>query len=154
MKHAFLVLSSYGLDYLKCFLEQFKNDEDFYFFIHLDNKSLYDYNDNAVFFNEFKNIIYKDHIKRCRRFSSNMCDIMIELIRKAYNSNYDFSFFHIISESCYLIKPINEFKNFFINNEEKSFMPYEYFFGCKIGRKLIYKSSQWFTLNRYIISLV
>ena len=46
MKHAILLLSSYGIDYLNHFLKQFNNDNRFDIYINIDGKTKKDLDTN------------------------------------------------------------------------------------------------------------
>ena len=54
MKHAILLLSSYGVDYLNNFLLQFKNVSRFDIYIHLEEKNIIDFrNGENIFYSKF-----------------------------------------------------------------------------------------------------
>ena len=150
MKHAILLLSSYGLDYLINFLDQFKNDQRYDIFIHIDGKSKLDFDNHRKIITS--NIKYIGHIYEIKRCSLEMVYAMYELLFIAYNtSKYDY--FHFFSESCYFVKSLDEFYNFFNNNNFKSYIRYS-----KIN-KVLYKNvsetfiwgSQWMSLHSNIV---
>ena len=89
MKHAILLLSSYGVDYLNKFLYQFKNDSRFDIYIHLEGKSLFDFKNGETIVNS--NIKYCNNIHQSKRFSIEIVDAMYDIMSIA-NSKYN-SFF-------------------------------------------------------------
>ena len=150
MKHAILLLSSYGVDYLNNFLDQFNNDKRYDIFIHIDGKSKLNFDNHREIITS--NIKYIGHIYESKRYSLEMVYVMYELLFIAYNtSKYDY--FHFFSESCYFVKSLDEFYNFFINNNFKSYIRYS-----KIN-KVLYKNvsetfiwgSQWMSLHNNIV---
>lgn len=159
MKHAILILSSYGYDYLCNMLKQFNNDNDFEIYIHIDNKTLYDMNsmgytnDNYIDLlkNEFNNIKLVYHKYICKRFSYNMVLGMYDLLLKSYNQSI--SYYHYMSDSCYLTHSLQYFKNFF-NNTEKSFIEYYEMPTYLYNNEIQYKGSQWMSLNKYIVEKI
>ena len=70
MKHAILVLSSYGLDYLNNFLYQFNNESRFDIYIHISGKSHIDFKNGGTKLNS--NIKYINNIHNSTRFSIKM----------------------------------------------------------------------------------
>ena len=123
MKHAILLLSSYGINYLKNFLTQFGNDKRFDIFIHIDGKTQIDIENKKTILKS--NIKYIKHNYRLKRFSIEMVDAMFELLIIADKSD-NYSYFHYFSDNCYLIKTLDEFYDFFIRNRNKSYMSYYY----------------------------
>lgn len=58
-----------------------------------------------------------------------MVDCMLELLIIA-NKTDNYDYFHYFSDTCYLIKTLDEFYQFFFKNNNKSYMNYhlaEYF---------------------------
>ena len=110
MKHAILLLSSYGVDYLNNFLYQFKNDTRFDIYIHLEGKSLFDFKNGETIINS--NIKYCNNIHQSKRFSIGMVDAMYDIMSIA-NSKYNYDFYHFFSESCYLVKSLDYIYNYF-----------------------------------------
>ena len=150
MKHAILLLSSYGIDFLNNFLSQFNNDYRFDIFIHIDGKSKIDIEDKKTIIES--NIKYINHLNKSKKFSVEMVDVMFELLNKASKTdNYDY--FHYFSDSCYLIKTLDEFYEFFIRNNNISYMTYHLtrFFLCKKCPFKLFKGSQWMSLHRNIV---
>ena len=150
MKHAILVLSSYGLDYLNNFLYQFNNDSRFDIYIHISGKSQIDFKNGAKILNS--NIKYINNIHNSTRFSIEMVDAMYDIMSIA-NSKYNYDFYHFFSESCYLVKSLDYIYNYFYNNKLNSFV--EHFIHNKFLYKnqsnLLYKGSQWMSLNHVIV---
>ena len=121
MKHAILLLSSYGINYMNNFLSQFNNDKRFDIYIHIDGQSKIDIeNDNKI---TKSNIKYIKHLFKSEKYSYEMVDAMSELLIKA-NKTDNYDYFHYFSESCYLIKTLDDFYQFFIRNNNKSYMSF------------------------------
>ena len=150
MKHAILVLSSYGLDYLDYFLYQFNNDSRFDIYIHLAGKSQIDFEKGKTILNS--NIKYFNYIHNSTRFSVEMVDAMYDIMSIA-NSKYNYDFYHFFSESCYLVKSLDYFYNYFFNNKLNSYV-YHFLhnnFLYNNQSNLLYKGSQWMSLNHEIV---
>ena len=150
MKHAILVLSSYGLDYLNNFLYQFNNDSRFDIYIHLAGKSQIDFKKGKTILNS--NIKYFNYIHNSTRFSVEMVDAMYDIMSIA-NSKYNYDFYHFFSESCYLVKSLDYFYNYFFNNKLNSYV-YHFLhnnFLYNNQSNLLYKGSQWMSLNHVIV---
>ena len=150
MKHAILLLSSYGIDYLNNFLAQFNNDKRFDIYIHLDGKSKMDVDNHSKII--ISNIKYLGHIKNPKRFSIEMVDVMYELLIIANKSHY-YDYYHFLSESCYLVKSLNKFYNFFVKNNLNSYLEYgiDKYFLYKKRSNFLYKGSQWMSLHNNIV---
>jgi hypothetical protein len=116
MKHAILLLSSYGINYMNNFLSQFHNDKRFDIYIHLDDQSKRDVENNKTITKS--NIKYINHLYKSEKYSIEIVDTMFELLSIAdKTSNYDY--FHYFSDTCYLITTLEEFYNFFEKNNKK-----------------------------------
>ena len=153
MKHAILLLSSYGIKYLNNFLRQFNNDKRYNIYIHYDGKTKKDIDRKKKILNS--NIKYCQHKYKAKRFSIEMVDSMYELLSIAYkNDNYDY--YHFFSESCYLIKSLDKFYNFFVDNNLNSYFSYNKnnYYLYKNQSNLLYKGSQWMSLHKNIVKKV
>ena len=150
MKHAILLLSSYGINYMNNVLSQFNNDKRFDIFIHIDRKSKIDIENNKTITKS--RIKYINHLYKSKRFSITMVDIMLELLNIA-NKTDKYDYFHYFSDSCYLIKTLDEFYQFFIKNNNKSFMNYflTNHFLYKNQAFILYKGSQWMSLHSNLV---
>jgi len=150
MKHAILLLSSYGISYMNNFLSQFNNDKRFDIYIHIDGKTKIDIENNKTITRA--KIRYIKHLFKAKRFSIKMVDAMFELLSIA-NKTDNYDFFHYFSDSCYLIKTLDEFYQFFIDNNNKSYMSYhlEKYFLYKGKPFILYKGSQWMSLHSNIV---
>ena len=150
MKHAILVLSSYGLDYLNNFLYQFNNDSRFDIYIHLAGKSQIDFEKGETILNS--NIKYFNYIHNSIRFSVEMVDAMYDIMSIA-NSKYNYDFYHFFSESCYLVKSLDYIYGYFFNNKLNShvyhFLQNNFLYNNQSN--LLYKGSQWMSLNDEIV---
>ena len=100
-KHAILLLSSYGVDYLNNFLYQFKNDSRFDIYIHLEGKSLDDFEKGEIILKS--NIKYCNHIHNSKSFSMEMVDAMYDIM-SIVNSKIYYDFYHFFSKRYYLVK--------------------------------------------------
>ena len=150
MKHAILLLSSYGINYMNNVLSQFNNDKRFDIFIHIDGKSKIDIENNKTITKS--RIKYIKHLHKSKRFSITMVYVMLELINIA-NKADKYDYFHYFSDSCYLIKTLDEFYQFFIKNNNKSFMNYflTNHFLYKNQAFILYKGSQWMSLHSNLV---
>ena len=150
MKHAILVLSSYGLDYLNNFLYQFKNDYRFDIYIHISGKSLIDFENGETIINS--NIKILNYIHNSKRFSIEMVDVMYDILSIA-NSKFNYDFYHFFSESCYLVKSLDYIYNYFFINKLNSYIEYNLHnkFLYNNLPNLLYKGSQWMSLNHKIV---
>lgn len=151
MKHAILLLASYGIDYLNNFLEQFNNDTRFDIYIHIDGKTKIDIDNNKTIIKS--NIKYYNHSFKSERFSLGMGDAMYELLFIA-SKNYEYDYYHIMSESCYFTDSLDEFYNFFVNNNLNSYINFykdnQFLFDGKPN--LLYKGSQWMSIHKNIVN--
>ena len=150
MKHAILVLSSYGIDYLNNFLYQFNNDSRFDIYIHLAGKSQNDFEKGETILNS--NIKYFNYIHNSTRFSVEMVDAMYDIMSIA-NSKYNYDFYHFFSESCYLVKSLDYIYNYFFNNKLNSYVNHflQNNFLYNNQSNILYKGSQWMSLNDEIV---
>lgn len=157
MRHAMLCISSYGRDALVNWIKQFpSDDEDIDFFIHIDGNT---YRDN-VMVEEMQSI--NPHVKlvahwnNCPRWSANLGYVSIWLMMRAMSfDTYDY--FHIMSESDYLIKPIDLYKKKFADNCEKSFMSYIQHIKILINGNIdgtFYHGYQWMSLYRDLVTKI
>ena len=149
MKHAILLLSSYGINYMNNFLSQFNNDKRFDIFIHIDGQTKTDVYHQKVITKS--NIKYIKHLFKSKKFSIEMVDIMFKLLNIAYKKK-NYNYFHYFSDHCYLITTLDEFYNFFEQNNNKTYI--SYFIDNNVifnNRKLaVYRGSQWMTLHSNI----
>ena len=152
MKHAIILLASYGIDYLNNFLEQFNNDSRFDIYIHIDGKTKIDIDNNKTIINA--NIKYCNHSFSSERYSVEMGDATYELFFIA-NKNYDYDYYHIMSESCYFSDSLDEFYNFFVINNFNSYINYYKFDKFLLNNKPngFYKGSQWMSIHKNIITV-
>ena len=150
MKHAILVLSSYGLDYLNNFLYQFNNDSRFDIYIHLAGKSQFDFENGETLINS--NIKYLNYLHHSKRFSIKMVDAMYDIMSIAH-SKYNYDFYHFFSESCYLVRSLDYIYNYFFNNKLNSYVHHfrQNDFLYNNQKNLLYKGSQWMSLNYEIV---
>ncbi len=149
MKHAILLLSSYGINYMNNFLSQFNDDKRFDIYIHIDNQTKIDIEEKKIITKS--NIKHIQHFYNSKKFSIEMVDIMLKLLIIAdKKDNYDY--FHYFSDSCYLITTLDEFYKFFAKNNKKTYI--SYFLGNNFLFKknsftlhTLYKGSQWMSLH-------
>ena len=81
-----------------------------------------------------------------------MVDCMLELLIIA-NKTDNYDYFHYFSDTYYLIKTLDEFYQFFIENNNKSYMIYYLakYFLYKNQSFILYKGSQWMSLHSNIV---
>ena len=150
-KHAILLLSSYGIDYLNSFLSQFKNDKRFDIFIHLDGKTKNDIDNGRKIIKS--NIKYRKHLYKSKRFSFEMVKVMYLLLSES-NKKDTYKYYHFFSESCYLVKSLDEFYNFF-NGSNSYFSFHKDKFSIYHNKSnILYKGSQWMSLHKAIVKEV
>ena len=151
MKHAILLLSSYGVDYLNNFLKQFNNDSRYDIFIHLEGKSLIDFKKGETILKS--NIKYCNFIHKSKRFSMAMVDAMYDIMSIA-NSKYNYDFYHFFSESCYLIKSLDYIYYYFEKNKLNSYVEH-FLYNTNLYNNqsnILYKGSQWMSINSNIVN--
>jgi hypothetical protein len=150
-KHAILLLSSYGIDYLNSFLSQFKNDKRYDIFIHLDGKTKNDIDNGRKI--KKSNIKYRKHLYKSKRFSFEMVKVMYLLLSESYKKGR-YKYYHFFSDSCYLVKSLDKFYNFF--NGNKSYFPFHKnkFSIYHNKSNIFYKGSQWMSLHKDIVNEV
>ena len=150
MKHAILLLSSYGISYMNNILSQFNNDKRFDIYIHIDGKTKIDIENNKTITRA--KIKYIKHLFRAKKYSTEMVDAMFELLIIA-NKTDNYDYFHYFSDTCYLIKTLDEFYQFFIQNNNKSYIGYHLaqYFLYKGQSFILYKGSQWMSLHYNIV---
>ena len=80
-----------------------------------------------------------------------MVDTMYDIMSIG-NSKYNYDFYHFFSESCYLVKSLDYIYNYFANNKLYSYI-YHFLNNDFLYNKsnLLYKGSQWMSLNSYIV---
>ena len=151
MKHAILLLSSYGINYLNNFLVQFNNDKRFDIFIHIDGKTKIDIENNKTIINS--NIKYYKNIFSATRFSLELGDVMYELLSVA-NKYYDYDYYHFMSESCYFTDSLDDFYNFFVINNLYSYINYytDNLFTLNDISNYLYKGSQWMSIHKNLVN--
>ena len=149
MKHAILLLSSYGINYMNNFLSQFNNDKRFDIFVHIDDQSKRDVANNKTI--TIANIKYINFLYKSEKYSTEMVDTMFKLLNIA-NKTGNYDYFHYFSDTCYLTTTLEEFYNFFEQNNKKTFIDYKLenqFQFNGIG-SILYKGSQWMSLHKNI----
>jgi len=153
MKHAILLLSSYGIDYLNNFLSQFNNDKRFDIFIHYNNITKIDIEKGKEITKS--NIKYLNYKYESARFSIGMVEVMYLLLYQAYK-NYNYDYYHFFSESCYFIKSLDEFYNFFQVNNKKNYVTNVLFdtFYYKNKKNKLYKGSQWMSIHKKLVKAI
>lgn len=144
MKHAILLISSYGIEYLNHFIEQFNDCSDYDFYIHIDNKTYKEYQDINN-----PNIKFIDHLYNCPRYSKNLVLIMFKLLQLSQKNNYDY--YHFFSDHCYFIQSSNVFFEKLNNSNNKSYLTY-YLSNNFYNDKQLYKSTQWMSLHKNIVN--
>ena len=162
MTHAFLILSAYGLDYLEKVLQQFPEQDNLYFYIHLNGKSFEQFNNDAYhsIYNVHSNIRYCGHHVNSERFTFEACHAINFLFETAFNDSINIDYYHLISESCYIRVPFNKFEEFFENVDCKSFMwcyqqdINEYYAIINNVKQPIYYGYDWFSFNNNLLTML
>lgn len=161
MNHAFLILSSYGIDYLKNVLNQFQQQDNIFFYIHLNGQSLIDFNDNNQCLNKYKNIRYCNHYNDSKRFSFDVCFTIHFLFNTAFNDDINIDYYHLMSESCYLTVTFDKFDQFFNNANNKSFIYCyrqddidKYYIKLNDIKHYIYYGYDWFSIHNNLLKII
>jgi len=175
MKHALLLISSYGIDPLKrCLMQYFKYQDVFDIYIHVDGKTLDELNkfkitvtdnsDDGIEYiqhiTQLSNIKYVKHKHSCARFSFGLLLAEFHLFRKAFETS-EYISYHVVSESCFFYKDINAFVDYFDTHKDYDFIDY---FQHQISRafnnhplmsdKKYFKSSQWISLSQKTLNRI
>jgi hypothetical protein len=81
-----------------------------------------------------------------------MVDVMLELLITAKKTD-NYYYYHFLSDSCYLVKTLDEFYEFFVKNNNKTFMNYylDKYTLYKNKSFILYKGSQWMSLHSNIV---
>ena len=99
------------------------------------------------------NIKYRNHLYKSKRYSFEMVKVMYLLLSKS-NKKDKYKYYHFFSDSCYLVKSLDEFYNFFNgNNSYFSFHKNNYSIYHNKSN-IIYKGSQWMSLHKTIVNEV
>ena len=147
---AILLLAHKGVDYIDKFCEQFNNDKRYNIYIHYDTKLHLTEHDKLILQTKYGNI--KSIISKYSGtyFGMSLVDAELELLNIAM-SDKDNTYFHLMSEQCYLLVSLNTFCAFFKHNSNV-FMDFQY---DKEGWQIIDKDkglrwagSQWWSLPR------
>ena len=155
MKHAICLLAYKDYNYITSFIDQFNNHPDILFYIHWHNHSdeecekLKKYSDK---------IVYINNLYRTYRFSINLVRAELNLYFMA-SQNEDIKYFHLMSESDYLICDVNYFIDYFNKYEDNDFLIYinDNDYNCNLFYDYndnIYKASQWKTLSKNTINYI
>ena len=144
MTHAILLISSYGIDYLNHFIEQFKDCSNYDIYIHIDNKTYQEYQTISN-----PNIKFIGHLYDSPRYSKNMVLVMFKLLQLSQKNNYDY--YHFFSDHCYFIQTPTVFFDKLNNAQNKSFLTY-YLSNNFYNDKQLYKSTQWISLHQNIVN--
>lgn len=166
MKHAILILSSYGVDYLVENIKQYSEYQDIFdIFVHVDGKTYEDILSHSVSgfrqyvgkLTEMNNIKYVGHEYQAKRYSFELLLSEFHLFRRAIETD-TYCMYHIVSESCYLYKDIYVFLDFFEKNPDINLIGLETlsenFFDEETGIKKVYKGPQWLSLSHKILSKI
>lgn len=149
IKQAILLLAHKGIDYINKFCEQFNNDNRFDIYIHYDKKLNLSKNDIEDLMNKFSNIKLIDSKYIGKYFDMSLIDAEIFLLEQSFITKY--SYYHLMSEQCYISVSLDLFYNIFNNiNTDIVFMDFTY---DKEGWQIIDKElglrwagSQWWSL--------
>ena len=166
MKHAILILSSYGVDYLVENIKQYSEYQDIFdIFVHVDGKTYEDILSHSVSgfrqyvgkLTEMNNIKYVGHEYQAKRYSFELLLSEFHLFRRAIESD-TYCMYHIVSESCYLYKDKDIFLDFFKENPDTNLIGLEILseniFDKKTGIKNVYKGPQWMSLSHKTLSKI
>ena len=74
---------------------------------------------------------------------------MFELLYKA-RKHENYNYYHFFSESCYLVKSLNDFYQFFKGNNSYLSYSLNSFSYYRNSSNVLYKGSQWMTLHKDI----
>ena len=164
MKHAILILSSYGVDYLVENIKQYSEYQDIFdIFVHVDGKTYEDILSHSVSgfrqyvgkLTEMNNIKYVGHEYQAKKYSFELLLSEFHLFRRAIETD-TYCIYHIVSESCYLYKDKDVFLDFFEKNPDINLIGLETLSGNifdeETGIKNVYKGPQWLSLSHKTLS--
>lgn len=120
MKHAIIILAHKNCDHLCKLIRYF--DSDFEIYIHIDKKSMIT-SDEISLLESFSNVklVLKKFCVHWGGFSMLKCELfLLSLVRKISTATY----FHLLSGQDYPIKPLMNFKTFFLHNNGLNFISY------------------------------
>lgn len=152
MKQAILLLAHKGIDYIDKFCSQFNNDKHFDIYIHIDMKTnISDENLNEL---KLKYPIIKLIISKHTGtyFGMDLIDAELELIKASSKKKY--RYYHMMSEQCFIIKPLNEFYKYFDKSTKEHIdiqKDKEGWQIINIDKNYRYAGSQWWSLSNKCI---
>ena len=163
MKHAILILSSYGIDYLVANIKQYSKYQDIFdIFVHIDGQTLLDFNEmrkeQDTNFLEYlsevagvENIKYVGHEYQSKRYSFDLIFSEIHLFRRAYEYG-KYQSYHLTSESCFFYRDIDIFLDFYKRNPDINLIGLKEIentniFDEKININSVRMGPQWFSLS-------
>lgn len=151
---AILLLAHKGIDYIDNFCSQFT--DDFNIYIHYDKKLKLSNTDINMLQTKYPNIRHVFSQYSGEYFGMSLIDAEIELLKIAIKDNEN-TYFHLMSEQCYLIINPKIFVEYF-NNSTLNFMEFEY---DKEGWQIISKEhdlrwagSQWWSLSKHAVEWI
>lgn len=170
MKHAILILSSYGIDYLAENIKQYSEYQDIFdIFVHVDGKTYLDIKekrkeegitavDYITKLTGMSNIKHIGHEYNSKRFSFELILSEIYLFRRAIEFG-TYQAYHITSESCFFYKDIDIFLDFYKRNPDINLIGLENLgdrniYNEKTGIKTPYKGPQWFSLSHKTLNRI
>lgn len=115
MKQAILITAYTQLEFLKKIIDSF--DQDFDFYIHIDRKStvqdrFWETYPNVKVFSKFR--IQWGSVKHLQA--------IFFLMKEAQKAAESYSYYHLITGSDCLIKPLSEFKSFFSQDNQNNYL--------------------------------
>ena len=170
MKHAILILSSYGIDYLIGNIKQYQDYENvFDIFVHVDGQTFLEINEirkndglTAIEYlyreTGMRNIKYVGHEYRSKRYSFELILSEMHLFRRAIEIG-TYQAYHVTSESCFLYKDIDVFLDFYDRNPDINLIGLQdlgdkNIYDESTGVKIPYKGPQWFSLSHKTLSRI
>ena len=118
-------------------------------YIHLDGKTKNDIDNGKEIIHS--NIKYCKHLYKSRRFSFEMVKVMFELLNKARKLE-KYNYYHFFSDSCYLVKSLNDFYKFFKGNNSYLSYGLNKLSFYRNQSYALYWGSQWMTLHKDIVN--
>ena len=122
MKHGFLITAYRDFDSLQGLIEQLLNLSDAHIFINIDgrSKTLISQTKNYLLILNNPRVYLQTQVVRWGSYEH--MDVFMQLAQLAINKGCEY--FHTITGQCRIIKPLDQFEDFFMQNQTHSYIQY------------------------------